>query len=275
MTSSPQDDLGDELGEDNEPVDLAPAAPSGTAAAPQPTAAAKADALGVARERILAALREHHTIKPQLAWALLLGGASLMLVIGVVLSFAMWLLSIVVVGGDAAMGIRAWLVVYILLVVPVVVWVDRRARSGFFSLMSADVDLTRDVDNNGDYLLQRSAAHATSVMNVLMFGPRAFIAGLHALRNVPLRGLELVLPEAADTLTLMLSIDGGVKIAALAAPGADPLSLMPVLKWLDLHDYIGISSKGDRVWVSSPAKKRFAEAGIQVPKLEAAAVPTP
>ena len=47
---------------------------------------------------------------------------------------------------------------------------------------------------------------------------RAFVAGLHALRGVPQKGLELVLPEAADTLTLMLSIDGGVKIAALAAP---------------------------------------------------------
>jgi len=65
-----------------------------------------------------------------------------------------------------------------------------------------------------------------------------------------------------------------VKIAALAAPGTDPLTLMPVLKWLDLHDYIGISSKGDRVWVSSPAKKRFAEEKIVVPKLEAAAIPT-
>lgn len=256
--------------EENDPLDLTPADPAPTSPVPPPPSGdARAEALANARERIFAFLREQHTLQPQLAWALLVGGLALMLLIGVVFGFLMWLLSIVVVGGDEAIGIRAWLFVYILLVTPVVIWTERRARSGFFTLYSADVDLTRDDDGRGEYLLQRSAAHATSFMNVVMFGPRAFVAGLHAIRGVKQQGLDLVLPEAADTLTLMLSIDGGVKIADLAAPGTDPMSLMPILKWLDTHDYIGISSKGDRVWVSSPAKKRFAEAGIVVPKLEA------
>lgn len=251
---------------DNDPIDLTPAEPTGTAATSLPveTEETRAAKLAAAREQILAALRERHTIQPPFAWALLGGGLLLMLTIGVVLAFVSYFVGYFALGIE--LSFTVWLLLYLLLMVPLVVWTERRAHSGFFSLMSADVDLTRDRDGD-DVLLKRGADTMTSVGNAVMFGPRAFVAGLHALRGVPQKGLDLVLPEAAETLTLMLSIDGGVKIADLAPPGSDPLALMPVLKWLDLYDYIGISSRGDRVWVSSPAKKRFIERGIVVPKL--------
>lgn len=256
--SDSNDDSGDDSGD---PIDLTPAdAPAPTRAV---VAETRPDALAMAREQILASLRARHTIGTQLAWALLVGGAMLMLVIAAALSFVLWLLGLVI---GVGIGFSVWFILWLLVAAGVVVWVERRARNGFFSLMPSDVDLTRDDD--GGYTLERGAAGVTTFLNGLMFAPLAFVGGLHALRGVPQRGLEMVLPEAADTLTLMLSIDGGVKIAALAPPDTDPLALMPVLKWLDLNDYVGISSKGDRVWVSSPAKKRFADEGIKVPKLE-------
>ena len=238
-------------------------APGTTSA--KPSVADRDAQLATAREAILRSMRERHALKPPLSYALLGGGLMLMLVFGVVLAVVLKFLGFFVFGLD--FSVTAWLILYLVALVPFLVWTERRARGGFFTFASGDVDVTRDSDGD-DYLLERGAAHLNSAVNALLWPPRAFVAGLHAVRGVPERGLDLVLPEAADTLTLMLTLDGGVKIKDLVPADADPMGLMPVLKWLDAHDYIGISTKGDRVWVSSPAKKRFVEEGIRVPKVE-------
>ena len=236
-----------------------------TAAQPSLTEAERTAQLATAREQIYASLKDRHTIKPPLSYALLGGGLSLMLAIGVVLSLIVFFITAFMFNGSP-LSFHGWLLLYVLAMIPLVFWIDRRARQGFFSF-NGDVDLTRDndADTTAEALLRRGAGGAQTLLNALLWPPRAFVAGLHAMLGVPQRGLDLVLPEAADTLTLMLTLDGAVKLVELAPPDADPMQLMPVLKWLDANDYIGIGTRGDRVWVSSPAKKRFVEQGIRVP----------
>ena len=208
------------------------------------------------RERVYATMLKRHTIDAQLAWALILGGLSILLVAGAIFSIVMYFVTAITF--EEPSSAKFFFLLYLLALIPLFVWQVRRTRSGFFTLAQPDVDLTRDPDNIGEYLINRSRANANAVIDGFLWAPRAIIAGIRALRGVREAGLDIVLPEAADLLTLMLSLDGGVKIKDLAPPGEDPMQLMPTLKWLDAHDYIGTSTRGDRVWVSTFAKKRLA-----------------
>jgi hypothetical protein len=207
------------------------------------------------RERVYATMLKRHTLEPKVAWGLILAGAAILFFVGLI--FALFMLIVSAILFDEGPGFQAWLIVYLIALVPLLIWQERRTRGGFFTLAQPDVDLTRDPDNVGDYLLNRSKANATAIVDGFMWAPRAIVAGFRAVRGVRETGLDRVLPEAADLLTLLLSLDGGVKIKDLAPPGEDAMQLMPTLKWLDAHDYIGTSTRGDRVWVSTFAKKRL------------------
>lgn len=234
-----------------EPGDDAPA----EITAVVPSADEQARRLADLRERVYATMLKRHTVDPQLAWALIGGGVVILFIVGVVFAFILSILSAILF--DDGFGFRAWLLIYLVALVPLLIWQERRTRGGFFTFAQPDVDLTRDRDNLGEYLLERSKSNATAIVEGFMWAPRAIFAGVRAIRGIRETGLDLVLPEAADLLTLLLSLDGGVKIKDLAPPGQDPMQLMPTLKWLDAHDYIGISTRGDRVWVSTFAKKRL------------------
>lgn len=217
---------------------------------------ADAQQLADLRERVYSTLLKRVTIEPQLAWGLLLGGAFILLAVSALLAFALSVIGAIAFGGEGP-SFRFWFWLFLFASIPLIVWQERRSRSGFFTLAQPDVDLTRDRDNLGEYLLERSKSNATAIIDGLLWAPRAMVAGFRALRGTHSPGLDLVLPEAADLLTLMLTLDGGVKIKDLAPPGQDPMQLMPTLKWLDAHDYIGTSTRGDRVWISTFAKKRL------------------
>lgn len=209
------------------------------------------------RERVYTTLLKRSTIEPQLAWALLLGGAFIILAVSAILAFVITIISLPLYDGEGP-SFRFWFWLFVLAFVPLILWEERRSRSGFFTLAQPDVDLTRDRDNLGEYLLERSKSNARAIVDGLLWAPRAMVAGFRAIRGTRSPGLDLVLPEAADLLTLMITLDGGVKIKDLVPPGEDPMQLMPTLKWLDAHDYIGTSTRGDRVWVSTFARKRLA-----------------
>ena len=249
--SDPNDDT--RSGDDVVPIEVA-AEPTQRVV---PTVVPKDEAsrlLAELRERVYSTMLKRHTIDSQMAWGLIGGGVAILFLAGVVFSFVMMIVSGILFGGP---GFSAWLLLYVIALVPLMIWQERRTRGGFFTFAQPDVDLTRDRDNMGEYLLERSKANANAVVEGFLWAPRAIFAGIRALRGIREPGLDLVLPEAADLLTLLLSLDGGVKIKDLAPPGEDPMQLMPTLKWLDAHDYIGISTRGDRVWVSTFAKKRL------------------
>ena len=212
---------------------------------------------GPLRERVLAILRAKHRLTPRDGWLLMLAGVAMIAAPGFVLSAVLSFLGYMLF--ETPPGFAAWFCIYLLLVSPVLVLEARRSRHGFFTFAAVDVDLRKDPDDLAELIVERARTHARSLIELLLWGPRALFAGLRAVAGWPQEGLERILPEAADVLTRMLTLDKAAQIKALADPGVEPLTLMPVLKWLDAHDYIGFSTRGDRVWVSSPAKAMFAQ----------------
>lgn len=226
-----------------------------------------------ARASILASMRHRHTIAGNTAWALFAGGLVLLVVVGWFIALGLSLIHSMFAGWYEGWDTSTYFILFLAFAAVWIVLQERRTREGFFSFASSDVDLVRDREDTAEYLIRRGQTHLTSLWEYILWTPRAIIAGYRGLRGVPQRGLDQILPDASDTLTRMMSIDAGMKISALAMQGEDPMMLMPILKWLDAHDYIGFSTRGDRVWVSSTAKKRFADEGIIVPKANAVVQP--
>lgn len=222
--------------------------------------------LAPARTAVLRSMEKRHHVEGNEAWTLVLGGGVVLLVFGGFVAFVLMILHAILAGWENAWWLHTYFALYVVVVLAFLLFRERQTRGMFFSFAASDVDLRRDPDNSAEYLLERSRTHLSTLFEYARWPARAIIAGYRGLRGIRATSLDAILPEAADVLTRMLAYDVGIKLTELAPPGTDPAQMMPILKWLDTHDYIGFSTRGDKVWVSSPAKKRFVEDGVVVPK---------
>lgn len=228
--------------------------------------------LAPAHSAVLRSMEKRHHVEGNEAWTLVLGGGVVLLVFGGVVSFLAMILHAILAGWENAWRLQTFFVIYVVILLAFLFWRERQTRGMFFSFAASDVDLRRDPDNSAEYLMQRGRTHLSTLVEYARWPARAVIAGYRGLRGIRATSLDAILPDAADVLTRMLAYDVGVKLTELAPRGTDPAQMMPILKWLDTHDYIGFSTRGDKVWVSSPAKKRFVEDGVVVPKAGTAVV---
>jgi hypothetical protein len=230
--------------------------------------------LAAARDQVLASMRKRHVLAGRDAWMLVASGGVVLFIFGWFVAFSSMIAHSILSGWDNSWRMSAYFLLYLLVVAVWLVIQERRTRGAFFSFASSDVDLRRDPDNSAEYLINRSKTHLATLIEYGAWPGRALIAGVRGLLGIRETSLDTILPEAADVLTRMLALDAGVKIVELAPAGTDPMQLMPILKWLDTHDHIGFSTRGDKVWVSSPAKKQFAEDGVVLPKAGTVVSPT-
>lgn len=222
--------------------------------------------LAESRQQILKSLQKRHYMTPNDAWPLLGIGVIALVIVSWVLGIVAMVLHAMLSGWESAWPTHRFFALSLLIFAVVLVIQERRTRGGFFSFAASDIDLRRDRDNTAEYFIRRSKTHLATFAEYAGWPGRAIIAGVRGLLGIRETSLDTILPEAADVLTRMFAIDEGVKIPVLAPPGTDPMQLMPILKWLDTHDYIGFSTNGEKVWISSRARKRFSEDGIIVPR---------
>jgi hypothetical protein len=65
------------------------------------------------------------------------------------------------------------------------------------------------------------------------------------------------LPRVAEALAVLGSADGGIPPGRLLRPGEGGEVLGAIFDFLLLHEQIGISKDGDRVWIDSDAKRKL------------------
>jgi hypothetical protein len=94
------------------------------------------------------------------------------------------------------------------------------------------------------------------LIEIMLFGPRNVMQAWHgwdqrkALANVDRA-------RAAEALDQLYAAEGGVQTSVLARKDEMPEALALVLRYLILHDWIGLSKDGTRVWMLTDARKRF------------------
>ena len=107
--------------------------------------------------------------------------------------------------------------------------------------------------SRGEWELQTAKATWAAWIEIFLFAPRLTMS---AIRQWKLRrDLGRVNPNrAADLIIAMLAVDRGVETQRLSCVGETSADLHRILLLLSLHGWIGISKRGDKVWLHSDAR---------------------
>lgn len=108
----------------------------------------------------------------------------------------------------------------------------------------------------GEWELRSATAAVWLYAEVLLWGPRTLVWACTSWRNQG-RLPEIPLERAADVLLMLTAVDGGVDISELLLAGDSPQGMRRLLGYLKSTDWIDTGSKGKRVWLTSPARKRI------------------
>ncbi len=68
--------------------------------------------------------------------------------------------------------------------------------------------------------------------------------------------------RAAELLAQLDAADGGLPLAALLRPGEQIGDLVPLLRWLAGHEWLGVTADGQRVYLYSPGRKELHGAAL-------------
>ena len=88
-------------------------------------------------------------------------------------------------------------------------------------------------------------------------GPRYVLWGVDQLRHERSAFGAVSHERVAAALLTLVTADGGVSPAKLVLPGESADHLEPVLAVLLHHDLTGLSKAGDRIWITTAAKRKL------------------
>jgi MFS family permease len=150
-------------------------------------------------------------------------------------------------------GWWGWYFVFLLAMVPLLFWEERRSRGSYFA--DRATDFSPDVSSRGEFEMQQFQVATTVYTDMLLWGPRAILKGIATLRGEkPLQQRDRF-ERGAIVIRKLLEHDSALLVGQLLLPAETLDQLRPTLHWLDHHDYIGMSADGKRVWLSSHARK--------------------
>jgi hypothetical protein len=147
----------------------------------------------------------------------------------------------------------AWFGIFWLVLIPVLVWHETRNRKDY---VLASLHEDRSEASTPE------AADQSAAVRMIVWGPRQLMDGLAAVRGRRSGEHTARFKRAAQAVLELGKYSGGVEIKGIMHPPENMKVFMSALDWLDKHDYIGRSSDGERLWLSSIARKKLTDKGI-------------
>lgn len=176
-------------------------------------------------------------------------GAGITLLMAGVLSIVVCILLWIGVGGSG-IGFFGWLVVIVVLLTPYMWWVEKRTHCNFYAdtLWGEGVDWTTGA--------ARPAPMASLIrpIDTVLVGPRMIVGGIQRVKGFEARRFDQFLTRCAILIRTLGESGGAAPLAKLPLPGETPDVLDQVIAFLDHRNWIGHSSDGQRIWLSSRAK---------------------
>lgn len=169
----------------------------------------------------------------------------MVVVLSVVISILLW-----IVAGSSGIGFFGWCVVLLVLLFAYAYWVEKRTRGQFYAdnLHGEGVDWT-----TGEPEPIPLAGLIKPVDQVLV-GPRLIVGAYQRSKGFEARRFDQFLTRGAILVRTLGAAGGSAPLAKLPLPGETPEVLDHVIAFLDRRNWIGHSSDGQRVWLSSRAK---------------------
>jgi hypothetical protein len=157
----------------------------------------------------------------------------------------------------------AWLNLFLissLIIIPILYITEWRSRGDFLveemRWQGTTADHFYSASSYGEWESRQSMAAGAAYAEILLFAPRQVFSAIAGIRQrVHITSDEL--HRASEIVRALQLADGGVPIAQLRRGEESKESLRRILRYLQFHDWIDISKKGDRAWLISTARKRL------------------
>ncbi len=189
------------------------------------------------------------------AAAMLIVGTLLLIVIGLVVATLAYLV-LGAMMGDWAFGWRTWYALYFLLLIPVLILEWQRSKP-------APEDESDPVDAFQWWQVRSSKL---GVLEFVLWAPRMVVEGIRVIQriNAPDGGaVEQRFELAADLLTLLASVDGGVDVKTVILPNVSVERQAKLMDWMETTGLIGRSTDHSKVWISSELRSEIATRSIK------------
>jgi hypothetical protein len=151
--------------------------------------------------------------------------------------------------------------------IPLLFRLERRTRGNYLTDTVADVGPTPAVlsplGGPGMDLLgwfgPSGRVRASGLVELFLFGPRLILDTLDRMRaRRALHDIDRV--RCAQALLRLLSSDPHTPAASLLDPGQSIDDILPILRYLYFHDWIGVSADLQRIWILSDARRTLVAA---------------
>jgi len=164
---------------------------------------------------------------------------------------------LVAIANTSLVGWTGWFLVYLVVLVPWLIWHERRSREDYLTEAVRGIDPSPS--SRGEYELNRAGLAVGAYASLLVWGPRALVDGLRGLRGHRSLTQEAVFDRATGLVLDLAQVDGGVPIKELLIPPENMQVFASAVDILDRHDFIGKSTDGRSLWLNSRYRQKLME----------------
>lgn len=162
--------------------------------------------------------------------------------------------------GSSGIGWRGWFVLGAVVLLGILAWLEFRALSADTLIArSADEDVPAAPPAGEDYAMPVSRG---SPLYKLVWGPPAVLSGLRGVRGKHTRRQSAVFDRAAVLVLELAGEPGRVDVKQLVHPPEDLATFAAAVDWLQANDWIGRSTDGGSLWLSTLGQKRLVDAKL-------------
>ena len=160
-----------------------------------------------------------------------------------------------VVAGTSLIGWKGWFGVYLIVLVPYLIWQERRSRDDYLTHALRSID--PEPSSRGEHELDRAGLQIAIYASWLVWGPRALIDGVRGMRGLRTATQHAVFDRAGALVVRLSKAPGRVEIKKLLNAPEDMRIFGSAVDLLDKHGWIGKASDGDSLWLNSTFRNKL------------------
>lgn len=164
--------------------------------------------------------------------------------------------------GGSPVGIFGLFVLTCVTMLPLLFWTERRTGGEYLADASRGSGSVTDASSRGEYEMAQAGGIVRAATELMLTGPRWVLTGF-GLRAGRAGVDRTVLRRAAGVALDLSRESGNVGLGALHHVGDDPTTLGLAIDYLIDQEWIDRSKDGERVWLTSEARKAVRESGIR------------
>jgi hypothetical protein len=143
-----------------------------------------------------------------------------------------------------------------LLLVPLLMWYERRTRGEYFSDAVRGESSPLEASSYGEYELGKNRFLGVALTEFALLGPRLLWSVYDWARGTPAVHQPVRL-LAAGLVVELLDAGEGVPVKRLARPGRTLAEVQWAVRYLQSRDWVDTSARKDRVWLTTLTRERL------------------